>query len=302
MRPSEIPDALAGYPFTLGQAQAAGVSRKVLRGQRFASTGRGTYVRVGGALDEAVLIHGALLTLPPQTVVTGITGLRLLGVMVGSPDPLRFVTSHPRQVRRRGVRVSRVATLPPHRESVAIAEHCWVVAAVELNLVDLVTAGDWLLRERLTTLAELQAYAAGRSSRGARVAREAVGLVRDRVDSPRESWLRLCLVLAGLPTPQCNPVVEGDRRSARVDLVYLEFRVLIEYEGDQHRGDKRQWNRDIGRYDDFTSMRFVVVRITAERARYPRLVVRRVYEALCDGGYRGPEPVFDQRWMGLFES
>jgi hypothetical protein len=30
-------------------------------------------------------------------------------------------------------------------------------------------------------------------------------------------------------------------------------------------------------------------------------VVRRIYEALRAGGYRGPEPVFDQRWMALFE-
>jgi hypothetical protein len=301
VRPSEIPDELVGCPFTLAEARAAGVSRKVLRGQRFASTGRGTYVRVRSALDEATLIHSALLTLPPQTLVTGVSGLRLLGVMVGSPDPLHFVTTHPRQVRRRGVRVTRVINLPPHRESVAVVEHCWMVAALDLNLLDLITAGDWLLRAELTTLPQLRAFVEGRSSRGAGVARKAVGLVRERVDSPRETWLRLCLVFAGLPTPQCNPVVDGDRRSARVDLVYLEFGVLIEYEGDQHRGDKRQWNRDIDRYDDFMNARFVVIRITAERARYPRLVVRRVYEAIRNGGYRGPEPVFDQRWMGLFE-
>jgi very-short-patch-repair endonuclease len=86
-----------------------------------------------------------------------------------------------------------------------------------------------------------------------------------------------------------------------VDLTYLEYRVLIEYEGDQHRGDKRQWNRDIDRYDDFVVASFTVIRITAGRARHPRLVVRRIYEALCAGGYRGPEPTFDRRWMALFE-
>ncbi len=101
--------------------------------------------------------------------------------------------------------------------------------------------------------------------------------------------------------PERNPVVDGRRRSGRVDLVYLEFRVLIEYEGDQHRGDERQWNRDIDRYEDFTRLGFVIIRITAERARYPRLVVRLVDEALRAGGYRGPEPAFDQQWMRLFE-
>ena len=272
----------------------------MLRGQRFAPTGRGTYV-LRSELAEGTLVRAALLTLPSQTLATSVTGLRLLGVMVGSPEPLRFVTTHPRQVRRQGIRVRRVGSLPPHRDSVAIPEYCWLTAALELNLLDLVTAGDWLLREQLTTLPTLQAYVQAATSRGARVARGAVGLVRRRVDSPRETWLRLCLVLTGLPMPECNPVVDGRRRSGRVDLVYLEFRVLIEYEGDQHRGDKRQWNRDIDRYEDFTRQGFVIIRITAERARYPRLVVRLVDEALRAGGYRGPEPAFDQRWMRLFE-
>jgi hypothetical protein len=319
MQPLGIPDELAGQPFTVATARAAGLSWKVLQGQRFVCLGRGAYMIKGGDplgpsrgsaagsarrdgdLSEASLIHGALLTLPPQTLVTGVSGLRLLGVMVGSPGPLCFVTTHPRQVRRQGVRVTRVTSLPAHHGSVTVAEHCWVAAARDLTLLDLVTAGDWLLRERLTTLPALQAYVESTSIRGVGSAREAIGLVREQVDSARETWLRLCLVFAGLPTPQCNPTVQGVRRYGRVDLTYLKYRVLIEYEGDQHRGDNRQWNRDIDRYDDFVGASFTVIRITAERARYPRLVARRVYEALCAGGYRGPEPAFDQRWMALFE-
>jgi hypothetical protein len=301
MKPSDIPHELTGQPFTVATARAAGLSWKVLQSRRFVCVGRGAYVRRDGETPEAAIVRGALLTLPPQTLVTGVSALRLLGVTVGSPDPLHFVTTHPRQVRRRGVRVTRVASLPPHHGSVVVAEHCWVVASRDLSLLDLVTAGDWLIRAKLTTLPALNAYVMASSMRGARPAREAIGLVRERVDSVRETWLRLCLVFAGLPTPECNPTVGGVRREGRVDLAYLKYRVLIEYEGDQHRGDRRQWNRDIDRYDDFTSANFTVIRITADRARYPRLVVRRIYEALRAGGYRGPEPVFDQRWMALFE-
>lgn len=239
MRPTDVPEELADRPFTLAEAQAAGLTRKVLRGKRFASTGRGTYVQ-HSALAESVRVSGALLTLPAETVATGVTGLRLLGVMVGTADPLRFVTTHPR---RRGVRVTRVYALPPHHESVAAPEHCWVAAAAELDLVAQVTAGDWLLRAELTTLTRLRHLAETSTSRSAGVARRALPLVREKVDSPRESWLRLCLVLAGLPTPACNPVVQGARRGGHVDLVYARYRVLIEYEGDQHRNDKRQWMR-----------------------------------------------------------
>jgi hypothetical protein len=196
--------------------------------------------------------------------------------------------------------VSRVSTLPPHDGTVADPEHCWVAAAAELDLVEQVTAGDWLLRAELTTLPALRDFTGISTGRSAGAARRAVHLVREGVDSPRESWLRLCLVLAGLPTPACNPRVAGARRGGRVDLVYAAYRVLIEYEGDQHRQDKRQWNRDIDRYEDFSRAGYAIVRITAERARYPHLVVRLVHEALCAGGYSGPDPVLDPQWMRLF--
>jgi Protein of unknown function (DUF559) len=301
VQPNEIPQELTGQPFTVAAARAAGLSWKVLQGQRFVRLGRGAYLRRDGLTAEASLVMGVLLTLPPETLVTGVSGLRVLGVTVGSPEPLHFVTTHPRQVRRRGIRVTRASALPPCDGSVATPEHCWMVAAQDLSLIELVTAGDWLLRAELTTLPRLTAYLEASSIRGVRPAREAIALVRERVDSVRETWLRLCLILARLPMPDCNPTVRGVRGYGRVDLVYLEHRVLIEYEGDQHRGDRRQWNRDIDRYDDFTAAGFVVVRVTADRARYPRLVVRRIYEAIRASGYRGPEPVFDQRWMALFE-
>jgi hypothetical protein len=77
------------------------------------------------------------------------------------------------------------------------------------------------------------------SGRGVLLVRAAVGLARERVDSPRETWLRLCLVLAGLPMPECNLIIgDGQGPIGRVDLVYLMYSVIIEYEGDQHRTDR----------------------------------------------------------------
>jgi hypothetical protein len=184
MQPLGIPAELAGQPFTVAAARAAGLTWKVLQGQRFISVGRGVYGRRDGDLSEASLIRGALLTLPPQTLVTGVSGLRLLGVMVGSPEPLCFVTIHPRQVRRQGVRVTRVTSLPANHGSVAVAEHCWVAAARDLTLLDLVTAGDWLLRERLTTAAALQAYVASTSIRGVGSARKRSGWCGNRSTRP----------------------------------------------------------------------------------------------------------------------
>jgi hypothetical protein len=46
----------------------------------------------------------------------------------------------------------------------------------------------------------------------------------------------------------CNLTIgTNDYPIGRADLVYRQFKVIIEYEGDQHRTDKWQWNFDIGR-------------------------------------------------------
>ena len=253
---------------------------------------------------DATLIGRVLTTLtvlPTPTLATGVTGLQLMGVEVGSAEPLRFITTSPRQVRRRGIRVTRVSVLPRARALSVVPEHCWMVAALELNLLELVTAGDWLIRCKLTSRAALAGYVASSSSRGSAAARPGLALVRARVDSPRETWLRLCLVLAGLPTPDCNPTIQGVRGAGRVDLLFDDFRVIVEYQGEQHLTDRKQWHKDIDRQEDFGGVGYLTIRVTKEHARHPRVVVRRVYEALRRRGYRGPEPVFDERWRSLFE-
>ena len=108
-------------------------------------------------------------------------------------------------------------------------------------------------------------------------------------------------MLAGLPTPECNPTIRAGDQRGRVDLVYREFRILIEYEGDQHRTDRGQWNRDIERHEVFTTDGWTVLRITADRARRPRWVAGRVYELLQSAGYTGPPPDFGNQWRNLFE-
>jgi hypothetical protein len=252
--------------------------------------------------DERSAVAAARLILPPGTLATGVTGLRLYGVDVGTAEPLRFVAAHSHQIRRPGIRVTRVAAVPEAWDDlVVVPEHCWMVAALELNLLDLVIAGDWLLRLRVTNRRMLAAYVGTSRSRGAGAARPALDLIRERVDSPRESWLRVCLVLAGLPTPECNPTIRAAGILARVDLVYRQFRILIEYEGNQHRVDKDQWNLDIDRQESFTRDGWTVYRVTARRARHPREVVQRVYQLLVEAGYDGPPPVFDARWRSLFE-
>ena len=300
--PFELPPSLWPGPFTVATALDAGVSAKALRGRRFTAPHRGVRQVAGAPTDLRAAIDAARLILPPDALVTGVSGLQVFGVDVGSTRPLRFVTAHPHQIRRPGIVVTRVASLPERwNDLVVLPEHCWMVAARELDLVQLVTAGDWLLQLRFTYRQGLADYLHGRRDHGVGPARKALPLLRDRVRSPRESWLRLCLVLAGLPEPEVNPTVRVAGRRGEVDLVYHQFRILIEYDGDQHRIDREQWNIDIERHELFTGGGWTILRVTAERARRPRWIVERVHALLCAAGYAGPAPTFSARWRALFD-
>jgi very-short-patch-repair endonuclease len=48
-------------------------------------------------------------------------------------------------------------------------------------------------------------------------------------------------------------------------MAYLAFKVILEYEGDQHRTDPYQWSRDIERQEDFVRGGWALIRITAAR-------------------------------------
>ena len=302
MPPTEIPQALNGQPFRTADALALGVSLKTLQGSRFRRLTKGVYVATATADSHRLYVRGVMLTLRPGAIATGVTGLQLLGVEVGPRLPITFATTHPWRVRRRDVKVMRLKALPRHRDRIASAEHCWLVAASTLNLLELVTAGDWLIRKRRTSLGRLQSAVHEHSGRGVVMARAAGDLVRERVDSPRETWLRLCLVLAGLPTPECNLIIGDDQGPmGRVDLVYLAYKLIIEYEGDQHRTDRHQWNADIDRHEDFARDKWTLIRVTSERTRWPRPLVRTIYQVLVTNGYNGPPPEFDQLWRSLFE-
>src|SRR5688572_11991685 len=130
MRPTVIPQALNGQPFRTADAYALGVSLKTLQGDRFRRIAKGVYVAATTTADShRIHVRGVMLTLPPGTVATGVTGLQLFGVDVGSRLPMTFATTHPRQVRRRDVKVMRLKELPPHRAGIAAPEHCWLIAA-----------------------------------------------------------------------------------------------------------------------------------------------------------------------------
>jgi hypothetical protein len=117
-------------------------------------------------------------------------------------------------------------------------------------------------------------------SPGLRRLETALDLLDPGAQSPRESYLRLLLIDAGLPRPQTQiPVLGVDGIPvAYLDLGWEEHMVAVEYDGDQHRTDRRQYVKDIRRQEMLERMGWIIVRVVAEDL--PANIVRRVRVAL----------------------
>jgi hypothetical protein len=104
--------------------------------------------------------------------------------------------------------------------------------------------------------------------------------------SPKETWLRLLLIDDGLPKPQAQLMVHnGDYYPlAYLDLAWGEYMVAVEYDGDQHRKDRRQYLKDITRLRMLERLGWIVIRVVAED--HPLDVLVNVRTALASRGYR----------------
>lgn len=117
-------------------------------------------------------------------------------------------------------------------------------------------------------------------SPGLRRLEAALELVDPGAQSPRETYLRLLPIDAGLPRPRTQIPVLGDDGIpvAFLDLGWEEDMVAVEYDGDQHRTDRRQYIKDIRRTEMLERMGWIVVRVVAEDR--PASIVRRVRAAM----------------------
>lgn len=78
-----------------------------------------------------------------------------------------------------------------------------------------------------------------------------------------ETILRLAILRAGLPEPRVNYKIANRTGDvvAHGDLVFPAARVVVEYDGDQHRTDARQYYLDVDRLWRIHSLDWNVVRI-----------------------------------------
>ncbi|TPW76911.1 DUF559 domain-containing protein [Schumannella sp. 10F1B-5-1] len=183
------------------------------------------------------------------------------------PGVIGHRSAHDRAILRHGIPVSEPIRL-------------FLELASVLDLDDLVAVGDALVRDPpvqqpddprpWVPLADLtSAVRRARTPDSAR-ARRAMHLVREGSDSPAETRLRLATVRAGLPEAELNGMLHdavGDE-IGRFDLIWRRHRVVAEYDGDQHRTDPVQYDRDIIRFDRATEAGYRVLRFRT-RQLYP---------------------------------
>ena len=152
----------------------------------------------------------------------------------------------------------------------------FVDRAAELRIEDLVALGDAALHRELVTKAELESvveWGAGR--RGVVGARRALRMLDGRAESPMESWVRVVLLVAGLPHPEVNAVIRDSSGGwlARADLLYRQARLVIEYDGRVHLTE-RQRRADLRRRNLLTAEGWTVLYVTADDViRHPERVV-----------------------------
>jgi hypothetical protein len=121
-----------------------------------------------------------------------------------------------------------------------------------------------------------------RGRRGIRGARAMMQLVDPGAQSPKETWLRLLLVRAGFPRPSTQIPVRDKRDEfgqvlAYLDMGWEDIMVAVEYDGDQHRTDRRQYVKDIRRAEMVERLGWLIVRVVAED--HPDGIIRRVRDA-----------------------
>lgn len=294
-------------PFTRAQARAAGISDGVLRGPAFQRLEHGVYVCHTVDLTARLRLEALLLVHPPGAYASHASAGRVYGLPLPVlPD--EHVTVGHRRDRRRVGSVRHHLAAPGararilHGVPVSLPVPLFVELAEQLDLVDLVVAGDALVRWHRVTPEQLVAAARVLPGRVGRLARRAAALVRRDVDSPTESRLRMLLVLAGLPEPVVNHRIrwpDGEVRF-RFDLSYPGVKVLVEYDGRQHRDDLDRWDADLDRRDWLDAHGWVVVPVVARGLyRRPDETLGRVRDALTRAGM-GTSRTSSNEWRRYF--
>ncbi|MGL3151299.1 DUF559 domain-containing protein [Microbacterium sp. A82] len=172
----------------------------------------------------------------------------------------------------------------------------WCQLSTMLSRDWLVAVGDFLIsgeiddtgrrRQPLCTKEDLIAAISRHGRRrGAAAIRWAMKRLRQPVDSPRETLLRLALIAGGLPEPEVQLEVRTSRGMLHGDLGYRKERLIIEYQGDEHRTSRARWLKDLTRVQLLEDAGYRVILVGADDLRDgARDLIERIRRILVAAG------------------
>jgi hypothetical protein len=247
-------------------------------------------------------VEAARKARPDRARLTGITRIQVLGLDHGPRWPLRLVVEGDLHLAHERIFLHRTKRMPPVDEIGVTPAAAFVAFCRRARVVDAITVGDWLLRKDHMSAEELRALALAQQWRDG--ADEALWVL-DHLDgdsrSLPESEVRAVLAFAGIPGAEVNRRLSIDDDVHLIgDLVFTQWRTVVEYEGSQHQEERACYLSDLDRYALFRRHDVAYVQVTKEKLARPRTLVGEVYRELVSRGYDGDPPVFGERWQWLF--
>lgn len=278
--------------YSAAAARAAGISRSRLRGSSFLRLSHDLVVRLDDAIDQRERLQLLATVLPDDAAYSHLTAAAVLGAWVDAPARAHVALT-PRRVmpqraefvvHTRALSVEDVVDLDGLR--VTAGPQTFLDLAQYLPPQELVAVGDALLgAQRMTPEGLAQRLARADRVRGVVRARACAPLLSPKSMSRPESLMRYWLVRSDLPDPAPQIPVH-DRRGrvvAHGDLGYERWRIMLEYEGQQHATIER-FGRDIERYSHMAADGWLVLRF-AQRQLNRGTVLDRTRGALLSRGW-----------------
>jgi hypothetical protein len=279
--------------YSLASARAAGLTRARLRGPAFLRLSHDLVVRLDDAVDARERLQLLATVLPPDAAYSHLTAAALLGAHVDAPSRAHVALTPRPVLPQRAEFLVHARRLQPQDVvedrglRVTSGPQTFLDLAAVLPPAELVAVGDALYRRRHLspgTLAERLARAD--RVRGVVRARACAPLLTRLSMSRPESLIRYWLTASDLPDPEPQVPVPDTRgrEVAHGDLGYARWRLLLEYEGQQH-AEADQFDKDVDRYSLMAANGWLVLRF-ARRQLQPWVVVDRTRRALLSRGWR----------------
>jgi very-short-patch-repair endonuclease len=265
------------------EALAAGlVSRQDLR-TKFAKLHQNVYSPIGLELDAADRAVAAWLWSRREAILVGSSAAAMHGTR-WLPRDAPAEIARARHPAPRGI-VVHCGAIADDEICLVQSIYCTTPARTAYDIGRQVSADTSIIRiDALMNATRCTVFDVNRiarrypGARGIRHLRAALDLADPGAESPKETELRLLLVRDGLPRPVTQ--IRVGRR--RVDMGWPQWKVGVEYDGEQHWTDPAIHAGDIERLEYLAAQGWVIVRVSARQLRQDRAgVIARVRRTLA---------------------